>query len=234
MAQGPFQGLHGGGLAGLMVYELEKEAAALDLGMAVSASVEFQRPTPNQPFQTESQLVRKGRRVSFLSSKIVVGGEQTATANACFVKPMELNDIAPGLQSKLDPRAGQLVPKPRAPHGCAWMMDSFELRHAVDDNIIWFRQKEELVAGVTPLARILVPADWTHGLRRPKTNLLIADPNVNLQVAVSRHPVGAYIGIRSKTSWQSSGIGLGEGELLDNQGSFGRVSMSVALTPMTA
>ncbi len=232
LAQGPFQGLQGGGLAGLMVYELEKEAEHQGLGVAVSASVEFHKPTANQQLQTEPRMVRKGRRVSFMTNAIVVDGEQTATASVCFVQRLETQGLPQTAATNFDPLVAKQAPQPKAPHGGPWMMDSFNLRSSVDDNIIWFHQKVPLVDGVTPLARVLVPADWTHGLRRPKTAGLIADPNLNLQVAVLRHPVGDHIGIRAKTSWQTSGIGLGEGELLDEQGPFGRVAMSVALTPM--
>ena len=232
MAQGPFQGLQGVGLAGLMVYELEKEAEAKGLGMAVSASIEFHKPTPNLPFQSIPQMVRQGRRVSFMSNAIIVDGVQTATASVCFVNPVEMDAVTSPASTELDPYAGQQAPQPKAPHGAPWMMDSFDVRHAEADNIVWFHQKVPLVSGMTPLARVLVPADWTHGLRRPMTPYLIADPNLNLQVAVSRHPVGDHIGIRACTSWQSNGIGLGEGAILDENGPFGRVSMSVALTPM--
>lgn len=232
LAQGPFQGLQGGGLAGLMVYELEKEAERQGLGVAVSASVEFHKPTANQPLHTEPRMVRKGRRVSFMTNAIVVDGAPTATSSVCFVQPAEMEDWPPTASTKFDPYVAKEVPQPKAPHGGPWMMDSFSLRHTADNSIIWFHQKVPLVDGITPLARVLVPADWTHGLRRPKTTGLIADPNLNLQVAVLRPPVGDHIGIRAKTNWQPSGIGLGEGELLDEQGPFGRVAMSVALTPM--
>lgn len=108
-------------------------------------------------------------------------------------------------------------------------MDNFEIRPG-SDGIVWFRHKEELTPQMTPLASILGPADWTHGLARPKEPLL-ADPNVNLQVALSRLPMGDQVGIRPKTTWTSNGVGLGDGALFDAHGQIGRVAMSVVLIP---
>lgn len=108
-------------------------------------------------------------------------------------------------------------------------MDNFEIRIGGDD-VIWFRYLEEIVAKPMPLARILGPADWTHGIGRPSQPKL-ADPNINLQVAITHYPVGEDIGIRPDTRWMQSGIGLGRGEMHDKNGRFGEVMMSVALTP---
>ena len=109
-------------------------------------------------------------------------------------------------------------------------MDNFEVRPA-PDGTIWFSHKDELVPGMTPLASVLGPADWTHGLARPKSPIL-ADPNINLQVALSRHPVGKFIGIRPKSTWTKAGIALGEGALFDEAGPIGRVAMSAVLVPL--
>ena len=110
-------------------------------------------------------------------------------------------------------------------------MDNFESRKT-EDGIAWFRYKDDIVEGVRPLARILGPADWTHGIRRP-SRAPLADPNVNLQVAITPLPDGPDIGIFSNTTWMPHGIGLGSGTLYDRNGPFGQVMMSVALTPFS-
>ena len=226
-AQGPFTGLQGGAVAGLMVSELEQMAARLELGHAVSASVEFLRPTRSNPLRTDPEIVRHGRRVSFLSNRVFDRDNCTARATVCFVQPADMSAISVPDSEPCNPEALPILPPRKAVHGQPWMMDNFEVRQS-QDGIIWFRYVDEIVDGMMPMARILGPADWTHGLGRPKSPRL-ADPNVNLNVVISRQPVGDQIGIRPNTTWMPTGIGIGDGELLDSHGPFGRVSMAVAL-----
>ena len=228
-AMGPFSGLQGGGVAGLMVFELEALANAKALGLAVSASVEFLRPTQPGSLRTVPKIVRAGRRVSVLSNEIYQGQTCTARASICVIQPTQISAIATPSKAHHAPQELDVLPARKALHGQPWMMDNFEVRQS-DEGVIWFRYLDEIVDGMTPLARVLGPADWTHGLGRPATPRL-ADPNINLQVVLARQPDGDFLGIRPNTTWLPSGIGMGEGMLLDPAGPFGRVMMSVALTP---
>lgn len=228
-AMGPFKGLQGGAVAGLLVHELERWASDLDLGFAASASVVFLRPTGTGVLQTKPEVIRQGRRVSVLTNSLYEGGMQTAQATVNFIAPVDTGAVRPTASEPHNPDGLQALPPRKAPHGGPWMMDNFEVR-AAGDGIVWFRYKDDIIEGMMPLARILGPADWTHGIRRPSEPKL-ADPNVNLQVAITRYPVGDDIGIRPRTTWTTDGIGLGAGTLLDESGPFAQVMMSVALTP---
>ncbi len=228
-ASGPFRGLQGGGLAALMVTELEEMAADENLGIATSASVEFLRPTGTGPLRTHPHKLRIGRRVSILTNEIFENDIQTARSTVCFVTRSELRDVKAAPTEIHNPAALPILPPREAPHGGPWMMDNFEVRLS-PDGIVWFRFTGEIVHSITPFARTLVPADWTHGLGRPASPKM-ADPNVNIQMSLSRHPEGEFIGISAQTRWMPSGIGMGEGELFDAHGAIGRVMMSVALTP---
>ncbi len=229
-AQGPFRGLQGGAVAGLMVSELEQMATELDLGVAVSASVEFLRPTHAGLLQTEPHVVRQGRRVSFLSNYVQVGDNRTAQATVCFVHSIAMPYIEQPPIALQNPSSLPTLPPRKAMHGAPWMMDNFEVRQS-DNGIIWFRYTDVIVDGMTSMASVLGPADWTHGLGRPEKPRL-ADPNINLNVVLARHPSGDQIGIRPNATWTPNGIGMGDGQLLDEHGPFGRVTMSVALTEL--
>jgi hypothetical protein len=50
-------------------------------------------------------------------------------------------------------------------------------------------------------------------------------------VHFARAPRGPWIGVRPAARWRRSGLGLGYGDLLDLDGSFGRVAMGVVLIP---
>ncbi len=228
-AMGPFNGLQGGAVAGLLVHELETEAEKQGLGFPASVSVEFLRPTGSGPLLTTCEVIRKGRRVSVLSGTVIDDGKVSARASVVFITPTEIGSVEPPAPQPLDPSVLPVLPKRSAPHGDSWMMDNFETRRS-EDGIAWFRYTDDIVEGVKPLARILGPADWTHGIGRPSQPKL-ADPNVNLQLAITHFPEGPDIGIRPSTTWMPNGIGLGSGTLFDRNGPFGQVMMSVALTP---
>ena len=230
-AQGPFTGLQGGGVASVMVAEIENIATQQGLGSALSVSVEFLRPTPLMPLKTNPKILRRGRRSSVLTNEVWADGKQTATATVCVIHPV--GELAIHTKNPTKIEVGKIDPLPAraAPHGRPWLMDNFEIRPG-NDGIVWFRHKDEITPDATPLASVLGPADWTHGLARPSQPKL-ADPNVNLQVALARHPRGEHIGIRPKTSWTPEGIGLGEGALFDEHGEIGRVAMSAVLIPLT-
>ncbi len=229
-AMGPFSGLQGGAVAGLMTCELEQLACANNLGNAVSASIEFLRPTKPGKLRTQADIVHRGRRVSVLSNKVFQEDKCTARASVCFIHSIDTPAIAPPPQEIVDPQRFSILPTMKAIHGQPWMMDNFEVRRS-ENGVMWFRYINDIVSGMTPMARVLGPADWTHGLDRPNSPRL-ADPNINLTVVLSRPPIGEFIGIQPQTTWMPSGIGMGDGVLSDQEGPFGRVMMSVALTEL--
>jgi hypothetical protein len=233
VAAGPFAGMQGGAIAGLLVGEMEAAAAAHDWGDAVALSVWFLKPTPVKPLRTKLEVFRAGGRVSVIDNAVTPDGasEPTAIARVTFMRARPVD--APGLVRPAVPDFSgpeQLTPVLRkAPHGGPWFMDAMEVRPARE--IIWFRMKEAVVDGAGPMADVVGPADWTHGLARPLQDVL-ADPNPNLNVHLLRRPVGDWVGIRAAAEWRpESGTGIGRGVLVDASGEIGTVSMSVALTP---
>ena len=50
-----------------------------------------------------------------------------------------------------------------------------------------------------PLSSVLGPADWTHGIARPFSDV-VADPNPSLTVQLFRQPEGRRIGIRAEAN----------------------------------
>ncbi|MEQ1499677.1 MAG: acyl-CoA thioesterase domain-containing protein [Novosphingobium sp.] len=232
LARGPFSGLQGGAIAGLLSGEIERLASERSWGFAVSASIWFLRPVPMASLRTEISVVRAGGRISLVDNALFcVGDDQPcALARVTLAQPRPIEI------------AGYQAPKPKlvdpliypssertAPHGGPWFMDAMEARTA--SGISWFRLKYEVIADAGPLAQVLGPADWAHGISRPVSGV-VADPNSNLQVNLVRQPQGKWIGVEPLTHWQPDlGGGMGGGLLRDVCGVIGRVSMSVALTP---
>jgi len=236
LAAGPFNGLQGGAIAGLLTAELEALAADKGWGSAISVTTWFLRPTPVATLRTRATSVIEGGRVNVVDNMLYVEGEAApcATARVTFIRerPLTLSNLPVASMPPVDPSRLPLLCA-KAPHGKPLFMDAMEARG--DDGVVWFRLKHPIIDGAgaaaAVLGPILGPADWTHGLARPLQGVAI-DPNPNLTVQLCRKPRGEWIGVRAQTWWQPDrGLGTGSGVLLDVDGEIGCVSMAVVLLP---
>lgn len=235
LAAGPFAGLQGGAVAGLLTAEIEARAAEAGWGVAVSAAAWFLRPTPAVPLRTRIAPVHAGGRVSVVDNTLWPAGEAEPCATVRVTLLRERPIEVPGLQAEAGPPADPAAypsRRPVAPHGGPWFMDAMEVRG--DDSVAWFRMRAPVIDGAGPLSVVLGPADWAHGIARPVRDV-VADPNPNLTVHLLRPPVDGWIGLRPHAWWEPNrGRGVGGGTLLDRQGGIGSVSMAVALVPFPA
>ena len=234
LAAGPFVGLQGGAVAGLLTAEIEALASERGWGTGLSAAAWFFRPAPKARLRTGLSVVRAGGRISVIDNTLWADGDPDpcATVRVTMARERAIDVIVPASgddRGVVDPT---LLPrrKTAAPHGGSWFMDAMEVRPG--DGVVWFRMTTAVVDGAGPLATVLGPADWAHGIARPVSNV-VADPNPNLTVHLTRPPRGGWIGVRPVTRWEPArGLGMGSGTLLDIEGEIGCVSMAVALTPL--
>jgi hypothetical protein len=244
LAAGPFAGLQGGAVAGLLTAEIEAQAALRNWGTAISASAWFLRPTPMTDLRTELSIVSEGGRVSVIDNtlwpadedqpcatvRVTLSRERAVEIQSLEIQSLEIPDFADPVSAAFDPLRFPVRTR-RAAHGKPWFMDAMEAREG--DGVAWFRLDQAIIAGAgpLPLSSVLGPADWTHGIARPIQNVM-ADPNPNLTVQLFRPPSGPWVGVRAETRWRpAAGLGAGSGVLLDVLGEIGRVSMSVILVP---
>ena len=232
LAAGPFSGLQGGAVAGLLTAEIEAVAAERKWGTGVSATAWFLRPAPMTDLRTELAVVTEGGRVSVIDNTLWPTGEAEPCATVRVTlsreRAVELPGFSEAAGDPVDPLRFPLRTR-QAAHGRPWFMDAMEAR--IGDDAAWFRLNHPIIDGAGPLSSVLGPADWTHGIARPLQNV-VADPNPNLTVQLFRPPRGEWVGIRAETRWRAaSGLGVGSGTLLDASGEIGRVSMSVVLVP---
>ena len=230
-AGGPFGGLHGGAVSGLVVAEMEREAAAQQLGQAMSASVLLIRPAPMATLETRSELLRKGGRVGVIETSLIADGKLIAKGIASFATA-----VAATATPAMAPRPAEPSRLPpwdwisRFQHKT--LFDALDIRD--DGNgTCWGRLRRPLAPFATPFADIFTVADCGtafyltgHGIK-PRWSF----PNLDLAVHVSRAPVGPWIGVRAQSDWRSDGRGLTQSVLFDEAGQLGSAAQSVALIP---
>jgi hypothetical protein len=234
LAAGPFAGLQGGAVASLLTAEIEAQAGLRKWGTAISASAWFLRPTPMAELRTQLSVVSEGGRVSVIDNTLWPANEDApcATVRVTLARErgVEISGFAEPKSEAADPLRFPVRTR-QAGHGKPWFMEAMEAREG--DGVAWFRLGHAIIDGAEslPLSSVLGPADWTHGIARPFQNV-VADPNPNLTVQLSRPPSGPWVGVRPQTRWRpGAGLGTGSGVLLDIDGEIGRVSMSVILVP---
>ena len=232
LAAGPFAGLQGGAVAGLLTAQIEAAAAENAWGQAVTGAAWFLRPTPMAPLRSQVSVLRAGGRICVVDNTLWVDGvdEPTASVRVTLMRgrPIKVDGWKERQSAALDPSMLPRVER-RAPHGRPWFMDAMEAR--LGGETTWFRLRAPVIDGAGPLSRVMGPADWAHGLSRPVSGV-VADPNPNLTVQLVRPPRGDWIGVRSSTLWEPvTASGGANGTLFDVRGEIGSVSMAVALMP---
>lgn len=237
-ARGPFVGVHGGSIAGLMAAAMEAAVAPEFQPLAFRA--DFLKPTPvGVPLRLRITPVQSGRRLAVLDAEVMAEGRTTARASLTLATevpvPALAENAAAGTASPTgDPEA---LPDQHSPaaHGAAWIMEVMNRRLA-PDGTAWFRWRAPLLEGAANSTYVaaLGPADFAHGIGRPGfpgPSPVPGYPNSDLAVHFDRAPRGDWIGVRPATRWRRTGVGIGFGDLVDLDGPFGRVVMGVILVP---
>jgi hypothetical protein len=206
LAAGPFAGLQGGAIAGVLATSMEDAAPQ---GMEpLSIRVDFLRPAGAEPIHVEVDVVRTGNRAAVLAATASIENNPVARAVMAFARPLDSSAVSEPLPGPRVPD-GSSPPLPRASRSKPTLMDAFEAR--TEDGTFWFRWLVPLCDGATTFAHALAPADWSHGLTRPPTDGPVACPNLDLSVAVHRRCTGPWIGLRVDSTWTAKGLGTAGG-----------------------
>jgi len=241
-SMGPFGGMHGGAVSGLLTGELEQRAKAAGHGPAISANVYLLRPAPSTIVQTRPVPVREGARVAVFENELWANDKLQAKASMCFLKPVpegkDISNIPPAIQGSevstplLDPAELPLWHFPRQPTEQSYL-NTVDIR---DDGqgTIWMQATQSLFTKPTPFASTISFADFSTLLTvvatgdRPNAG---GWPNADLSLHLSRLPVGPWIGLQTRSDWFADGRGVTESEISDVHGRIGRSTQAVVLAP---
>jgi hypothetical protein len=231
-AAGPFGGLHGGAVSGLIVAEMERAAREQGLGSMLSASVLLLRPAPMAALETRSELLRKGGLTGALETVLLADGKLIAKGTACCVAPLPVPGAPAAAALPCD--AASLPPwplKPRFRHRT--LFDALDLRED-PQGVKWGRLLRPLVPFEAPFAAIFAVADngQPFSLSDPRTALTdYTFPNIDIAVHTSRPAASGWIGVAARSDWRPDGMGLTDSELHDEQGRLGHACQTVVLVP---
>lgn len=231
-AGGPFGGLHGGAVSGLIVAELEQQAREHGLGFMLSASVLLLRPAPMALLETRSELLRKGGRTGALETALLADGRLIAKGTASCVGAHAVEGAPAEPPLPCDPASLPPSPlQPRFPQRT--LFDALDLR--VDpQGATWGRLLRPLVPFECAFATIFAIADNAppFSLGDPRRALSgYAFPNIDIAIHASRPVAGGWIGVRARSDWRPEGMGLTDSELYDAQGRLGHACQTIVLVP---
>jgi len=242
-AKGPFGGLHGGAVSGLLVGEIEAKAQAEGLGRAVSATVYLVRPAPLSPLTTDIQTVRAGGRLSVYENSLIAGEKLQSKASVCLLQPVAFEGMTEAPQTDFETERARIEALPQwafqkeaSPDrfgGIKTFLDAIDVRQ--DADMLWVKPLYPLIEDTrTPLGTAISIADFStlfevvHNERPPAAGW----PNADISVHLARDPVGEWVGVKESSQWFANGTGLTESTLHDTAGIFGRSCQSVVLLPL--
>ena len=232
MTRGPWGETMGGQIVGgLLGWSLDRDGDD-DLQPA-RLTVDLLRPVPIAPVSIETSIQREGRRMKLVDAAMLQQGRVVARASALFLR----RGAHPDGEVWSGPVAIPAVPSgaalgPEMPFDI-WTYNSEsdtgssgmpppEWERPGVQKFAWTRMFRPMVAGhsLTPFTRAAFAGDIISSLTHWSTAGL-RYINADYTVAISRLPVGEYIGLAAQTYYGNHGVGTGAATLFDSIGPIG-------------
>ncbi len=241
-ARGPWSvdACHAGPVTGAIARSFEHLVTDKQL---TKLSVEILRPVPLSGFYVNATICKQGRMVTTASAQVVDdSGKLIASANSLHMKVQELRPMA---SATAEMPAFELAqhgdfPIKSTAHGLPSFSSGVEVRYPPGENdqpgptSLWMRSLP-LIEGETPSPfQSLCPlADCGNGLSRNEELSDLSFMNPDITIVMHRAPKGEWLGSKSESYWQSTGIGLAQATLFDQQGAVGSAMQTLLLQEMS-
>ena len=184
------------------------------------------------PTEVRTRIVRDGRRVRSSECDVIQGG--TIVARASMVQ-YRMSAPPPGAEWV----AQESFAAPAGASGAVYFVGSddagWSSAGAQHQNVsrkrVYHRSIEVVIGeSASPFVRAVVAAEATSLVTNLGTQG-IGYINGDLTVALSRLPVGDYIGVQADSHWCSDGISVGGATLFDDVGAFGLGMVTAVANP---
>lgn len=242
LARGPWDehACHGGPPTAMLVRALERAVPAQRLARI---TVELSTPVPMAGFRIETSVVRNGRTTSQSQAAIIdAEGVVRSTAAGVHVRaaqppvvPDTWDNAGWELPTSTDAEPGEFPMRAAMPDWVGFSR-SVEVRYPAGSSgdggntTVFMRTVPMLPDEVpTPFQRIAPLADCGNAFSRHAGPDELQFINTDLIIALHRDPVGEWLGSRSSSQWQPSGMGLADALLFDDHGPVGRALQTLLL-----
>ena len=217
--------LNGPAVVGLAARTLERDFSAPGFRPA-RLTADLFKAAHRVPTEVRTRLVRDGRRVRNSECDVIQDG--TVVARATMVQYR--SSAAPPGEEWVAPDdfIGSFAPPPGA-SGAVYFVGSDDAgwtsggaeHQNVSRKRVYHRTIEVVVGeAASPFVRTVVAAEATSLVTNLGTQG-IGYINGDLTVAMSRLPIGDYIGVQADSHWCADGIAVGGATLFDDVGAFG-------------
>ncbi|MGH1373066.1 MAG: thioesterase family protein [Cellvibrionaceae bacterium] len=241
-ARGPWaaDACHAGPVTGAIARSFEHLVTDKQL---TKLSVEILRPVPLSGFYVEATIRKQGRMVTTASAKIVdKSGKLIASANSLHIQVQSLramtsvDEVMPAFELA---EPGDFPIKSTA-HGLPSFSSGIEVRYppGEDDRpgptLLWMRTLPLIENEIPSPFQSLCPlADCGNGLSRNEELSDLSFMNPDITIVMHRAPKGEWLGSKSQSHWQSTGIGLAQATLFDQQGAIGSAMQTLLLQELS-
>lgn len=234
---------HGGPPTALLVRSLERLVPELRLARI---AVDLPRPVPMAGFTIVAEVVRAGRATANTRATLVDAGAKVCAMATGMHVAMSASPLFPGpldnsgvvLPRLSDSEPGEF-PLGRMRHRLSGFRNAVEIRHPPGQDpgpgttTLWMRSIDLLPGEqMSPFQRIAPLADCTNAFGRHADPDQVAFMNTDLLIALHRDPIGDWVGSRSSSVWQPTGVGLSDSVLFDDAGAVGRAMQTLLLQPV--
>lgn len=237
--------LHGGAPAALLAYCFQRQVNDPEM-LPARLSIDLLRPVPGTPLQVKIQPVRQGKRIVLLEANLMAGKNLVAQATGLFVKaePVALPDYAPRYARSLpepegiktvsfgDAMFGNFSKMPPGLHTTVQLRPASELNESGKGSA-WIALPVPIIEGETnsPFMLAALASDFGNGVGQLNLGHNIGTINADVQLQLSRLPIGDWIGLESEALLGETGVGQVLTVMHDEQGRVGQVSQTIM--PMT-
>lgn len=225
---------HGGPPSALLCRAFEELADPMQL---VRLTVEMIRPIPIAPLLASTEIVRAGRKATWLAGTLRCNDRLVARATGTAIRTTELQ-----LPQHVRPHATMAGLDTSPPYTFTFFQEPVGYHTAMEMRIergtwgegpvaAWMRMRVPLVAGETPspFQRVVVAADAGNGvsITLPIDRFTVINPD--LTVYLHRLPQGEWIGMDAITVPEARGVGVTESRLHDAEGPVGRALQALVV-----
>jgi len=244
LSRGPWDpdACHGGPPTAMLVRCLERALPTIAL---TRVTVDLAKPVPLAGFSITAEVTRSGRTVGGTSAVLrdadgivratAIGIHLADAAGPVLEGPSDNSGIDWPRLADAEP-GGFPVVAPTS--GLRGFRDAVSVRYPRGESgdagasTVWM-STIELVPGEepSPFQRICPLADCGNAFSRHTDPDRLGFVNPDLVSALHRPPTGEWLGMRSVSQWQPSGVGLVTSSLFDDRGSVGTALQTMVLRP---